>query len=72
MQPVNLNLVSVNEEVERNAQKAFYEKIESEMSQKKAKKLAFWKRVSLVYNPIIALGCFVIYWTMGLRHANII
>ena len=61
--------MSVNEEKERNAQKAFYEKIEAEMGEKRSEKLSFWMKVSMVYNPIFALTFVVVYWIIGLRHA---
>lgn len=70
--PAKMALVSVNEEEERRAQKEFYEKVASEMGKKKAKKLAFWKRVSLVYIPIFALVFISVYWVAGLKHANVI
>ena len=65
-------LVSVNEKEEMRAQKAFYDKVEAEMGTKRAQKLAFWKRVSLVYTPVFALGFVAVYWFAGLKHANVI
>ena len=70
--PANAALVSVNEKVELDAQKAFYEKIEKEMGMKRSKKLIFWQNVSLVYAPLFALGFMTIYWIAGLKHADII
>ena len=64
--------MSVNEEEELRAQKAFYDKIEQEMGRKLAKKLAFWRKVSLVHMPIFALAFAITYWIAGLKHANII
>ena len=72
MLPANAALVSVNEKVELDAQKAFYEKIESEMGRKRRQKLMFWQNVSLVYAPIFSLGFMTVYWIAGLRHADII
>ena len=72
MLPANTALVSVNEKVELDAQKAFYEKIESEMGRKRTQKLRFWQNVSLVYAPVFALGFMAVYWIAGLRHADII
>ena len=72
MLPANAALVSVNEKVELDAQKAFYEKIESEMGRKRSQKLRFWQNVSLVYAPIFALSFMAVYWIAGLRHADII
>ena len=72
MKPSNISLVSVNEEKEMKAQKAFYEAIESEMDQKKARKLDFWKKVSMVYNPLFALIFVAVYWAIGLKHAGTI
>ena len=65
-------LVSTNEKEEMRAQKAFYDKIKSEMSRKRSNRLAFWKKVSLVYNPIIALSFVAVYWIAGLKHAQYI
>ena len=70
--PVNAALLSINEKVELDAQKAFYEKIESEMGRKKYKKLKFWQNVSLVYAPLFALGFMTVYWIAGLKHADVI
>ena len=70
--PGALALVSVNEKEERKAQQAFYERIEAEMSKKKGRKLAFMKRVALVYNPLVAVIFAAVYWVAGLRHAGII
>ena len=70
--PVNAALLSINEKVELDAQKAFYEKIESEMGRKKCKKLKFWQNVSLVYAPLFALGFMTVYWIAGLKHADVI
>ena len=65
-------LVSVNEQEEKNAQKAFYAAAEKEMSRRKARKLQFWQKVSLVYNPIFALTFASVYWLVGLKHAEVI
>ena len=64
--------MSVNEEEELRAQKAFYEKIKQEMDRKIAKDLTFLRKVSLVLIPIFALNFAAIYWIAGLRHANVI
>ena len=72
MKPVNTALVSVDEKVELAAQKVFYDKIEADMGKKQAKKLEFWRRVSLVYSPVSALVFVALYWVAGLKHANII
>ena len=72
VKPARNNLVSVNEKEELRAQKAFYEKIHKEMGEKKAKKLAFWRKVSLVYLPIIALTFVAVFWVLGLRNAEIL
>ena len=66
------NLVSVNEKIELEAQKAFYEKIEKEMELKKSKKLNFWQNMSLIYAPLFALGFMTVYWIAGLKHADVI
>ena len=72
VKPADIALVSVNEKEEMRAQKAFYDKIESEMGRKKAGKLNFWQNVSLVYAPIFALVFVTVYWIAGLKHANVI
>ena len=36
------------------------------------KKIRFWERASLVYNPTIALTFASVYWIAGLRNAEII
>ena len=48
---------------ERTAQKA---------QRKRKDALKFWKNVSLVYIPILALSFAAVYWIAGLKHANII
>ena len=65
-------LVSVNEKEELRAQKAFYDKIRSEMGRKRSQRLHFWERVSLVYAPTVALVFVAVYWFEGLKHANVI
>ena len=65
-----MDLVSTNEAVERKAQKEFYEQAEENMSKKKADRLKFWRKVSRVYNPVIALTFVALYWIAGLRHAG--
>ena len=54
------------------AQKAFYDKIEQEMSKKLTKRLKFWQKVSLVYMPVLALAFASVYWLAGLQHAGIL
>ena len=72
VKPASETLVSINEKEERDAQKAFYEKIEAEMCNKKMKKLKFWHRVSIVYAPVCVLTFMSIYWFAGMRHAGIL
>ena len=67
-----MTLVSTNEESEMKAQKEFYAQIEAQMGSQRAKRLAFWKRVSIVYNPMIALSFVAVYWIVGLKHAELI
>ena len=64
--------MSVDEKEEKIAQKAFYAAAEREMSRKRSQKLKFWQKVSLVYNPILALTFASVYWLVGLKHAEII
>ena len=66
------NLVSVNERVELEAQKEFYEKIEMEMDRGKARRLENIRKVNLVYLPLMALMFAVIFWLVGLRNAEVI
>ena len=70
--PANAALLSVNEKVEMEAQRTFYNKIESEMGSKRSRRLRFWQNVSLVYLPLFALGFMTVYWFAGLRHAEVI
>ena len=72
VQPAASALVSVYEEEELRAQKAFYDKIKREMGRRLADKLAFWQKVSLVHMPVFALTFAAIYWVAGLKHANVI
>ena len=72
VKPAHMALVSVNEQEEMKAQKAFYDKIEQDMGEQRSKKLAFWKKVSLTYIPYSALTFVVVYWFVGLRHSEII
>ena len=45
---------------------------ETKASEKKNKKLATVKRFSLFYNPALIITFALVYWVVGLRHANII
>ena len=65
-------LVSINEREERDAQKAFYSKVENEMTRKKKTKLNFWKRVSTTYAPTFVLTFMTVYWIAGLKHAGVL
>ena len=66
------NLVSVNEKVELEAQREFYNKIEMEMGKQRSKQLDRLRRVNLVYLPFMALIFAVIFWFVGLRNAEVI
>ena len=44
----------------------------TKMSDKKNKNLAAVKRFSLFYNPALVITFALVYWVVGLRHANII
>ena len=70
--PAPDKLISINEREEREAQQLFYSKIAAEMSNKKKKKLAFWKKVSIAYSPGFVLMFMMVYWIAGLRHAEIL
>ena len=45
---------------------------EMEKRRKRAKRLNFLNRVSLIYKPVIALLFVSLYWFIGLNHAGII
>ena len=70
--PANAALVSVNEKLELEAQKSFYEKRDAEIGRKRSKNLKFWQNVSLVFAPLFALVFMAVYWIAGLRHAGVI
>ena len=72
MKPATTDLLSVNEKVEIEAQKAFYDKVNSEMEKSKAKRLQFWQNITKIYTPSFALIFVTIYWLAGLKHANVI
>ena len=54
--------VAVNAAVGEIALKELDNQAEDLMNKNKAEKLKFWRKVSLVYNPSIALTCVAIYW----------
>ena len=66
------NLVSVNEKVELEAQKEFYDKIQKEMGKKTLKKLETLRRINIIYLPFMALSFAVIFWLVGLKKAEMI
>ena len=68
----NATLVSVQEKEEMEAQKMFYEKIRQEMGLKRAKRLEFVHKLSIVYIPSLALAFAILYWVIGLRQAEVI
>ena len=72
VKPSKMTLRSINEKEELQAQKAFYEKIKSEMDAKRAKKLAFMKKLSIAYIPFLCLVFAVLYWIIGLKQAEVI
>ena len=47
-------------------------KQDRQVTRSKNKKLDFWKKVSLVYNPIIFITFVMVYWLVGLKHAEAI
>ena len=67
-----MNLVSINEKEELEAQKKFYNKIQRDMGEKRVKKLEFWRKMSLVYLPAMAVIFVCLYWFIGLRSAGLI
>ena len=44
---------------------------QSKSAKKRANKLNFWKKFSLVYNPIIVVTFALLYWMIGLQHAEV-
>ena len=67
MQPTNMkNLITVGEVIE--AQNKTCEKWNSKMK----RRLAFWRKVTFVYNPLMAIIFVSLYWVIGLKHAEII
>ena len=47
-------------------------KEELSLAKSRNKKVSFWKKISLVYNPIMFLSFVTVYWMVGLRHAEVI
>ena len=47
-------------------------KEELSLAKSRNKKVSFWKKISLVYNPIMFLSFVTMYWMVGLRHAEVI
>ena len=41
-----------------------------QLKKSRDKKLIFWTKISLVYNPIMFLSFVVVYWLVGLIHAE--
>ena len=72
VKPAIMNLVSVNKKEELKAQKVFYEKIDAQMRAKNMRKLEFWKKMSLVYLPVMALIFISLYWLIGLSYAGVL
>ena len=72
VQPTNAALTSVYEKEELKAQKEYYKKIRQEMGMKRARKLAFLQKLSVVYIPALALLFAILYWVIGLKQAEVI
>ena len=66
------NLVSVDEKVELEAQKEFYNKVEKEMGKRTMKQLETLRRINIIYLPFMALSFAVIFWLVGLKNAEMI
>ena len=47
-------------------------RVEMDKRRQQTKRLYFLQRVSLIYNPLIALLFVSLYWAIGLHHAGII
>ena len=70
--PAPSALVSINEEKELMAQKELYEKIVSELDEKRSQRLARLRRISLVHVPGSFTIFAVMYWVIGLRQTGTI
>ena len=51
---------------------SLFTKEELSLAKSRNKKVSFWKKISLVYNPIMFLSFVTMYWMVGLRHAEVI
>ena len=50
--------------------KAMEEKEKEALAEKRARRRAFAKKISLTYNPSAALAFVVVYWVVGLKNAQ--
>ena len=57
---------------EKEKLKASEIKIQAKIQRTKLRKLVFWRKVALVYNPVMAVLFVTVYWIIGLKHADII
>ena len=62
----------MNEKEELEAQKAFYEKIQTDMGEKRKRKLDILRRINILYLPLMAMAFAVTFWFVGLKNAEVI
>ena len=55
---------------DKNLKSAIEEKEKQAQAEKRARRRAFAKKVSLTYNPAAALAFVVVYWVIGLQNAQ--
>ena len=55
---------------DKNLKSAIEEKEKQAQVEKRARRRAFAKKVSLTYNPAAALAFVVVYWVIGLQNAQ--
>ena len=65
-------MVSIDEEKELAAQKAYYEKIMSDLDEKRLYRVAYLRKISLVHVPGMFTIFAIMYWVIGLKQAGAI
>jgi hypothetical protein len=55
---------------DKNLKSAIEEKEKQAQAEKRARRKAFAKKVSLTYNPAAALAFVLVYWVIGLQNAQ--
>ena len=61
------DLVDTNEAVQQKALKIHYENLKRQKASTRENKIRWWKRFSLVTNPIICVAFVIGFWAMGLN-----